>query len=276
MKIRPLITFSLIWLSAQVGSITQISQAYAASSGQTYHMPTDTIIEERTSTNASSNHLPESDIKDPVPTGVTSLAFMFRGVDTVVVDEGTGPHVEHLAITDYRRTVSVMTDALRDVVLNPHFINDVSRIQIKSLNEIRDSGREDQYKKPNVLLVTFVLSARQEHIDGKAINVGALTWIFRRFDSTLTFSGAGDGVSYPFVIPDSQDELMKHIRAGVLYLAPNLPNQIVCANKIPPECRDCALDCPMSHKYVEKPRVMKRPITSQHYCCHPRATIGLR
>ena len=227
-----------LWSVTAMSSVAS-HQAWASSSSHHMgHMPGDKVMADTPAK----------------PAGPGSLAVMLRGVDKVVASWGVGPNDNQLNSIDYRQATSTVTDAVRELFRNANFYVPVSSIQIKSLNEISDAQQERQYERPNVLLVTFVLSARQETVAGKPIEVAALTWMFRRFDSALTFSGSGDGVSYPFVIPDTKDDLMKRIHDGVLYLAPNLPERIACANKISPDCPDCAVtECPMVKEYLERP-----------------------
>jgi hypothetical protein len=179
----------------------------------------------------------------------------FKGVDTIIVDQHVGPNDRQLANTTASDAVAVITATLQQIFSNAAKDLPVSGVTIKPIAENHDQVSVEYLSKPNVVLVTFILSARQEMIAGKPVKVGAITWEIRHFNSRLSFSG--DGVSYPFVMPDTQDELMHRIRDGVLYLASKLPRQFVCDNKygVPTkECPDCSLNaCHFGQEYMEKP-----------------------
>jgi hypothetical protein len=177
---------------------------------------------------------------------------LFKGVDTIVVNAGVSPNTPQLLNINVADTVTAMTESVQNIFSDASKTPPVVAVTIKKLYE--NQMEIDDLNKPDVVLVTFKLSVRQEDNAGKPIKIGSLSWEIRHFNSTLSF--ASDGVSYPFVIPDTKDELIQRIRDGVIYLASKLPRQFVCGNKYgtpTSDCPDCTLKaCNFDRNYRGK------------------------
>jgi hypothetical protein len=105
----------------------------------------------------------------------------------------------------------------------------------------------EELKHPSVLVLEFVVSAQQETADGKNLKVGSLAL------QILPYNEQGlqppiriVPASYPFLIPDTQQEYAKKITDGVRYLIGYLPSYVSCA-QVPrgypsAECPKCQPD----------------------------------
>lgn len=111
--------------------------------------------------------------------------------------------------------------------------------------------------KPNVLQMSFVISARQENIDGKAVTVAALSVTLRRQKAEADILEISGDATYPFVVTN-KNELATRMTEGVKFLTSFLPSYLVCANKYKyghksEQCPDCDISaCNIDKPYGEE------------------------
>ncbi len=174
-----------------------------------------------------------------------------KGVDTIVVADNFGPGAAKLLNVDHLKTRPIVLNVLQGVFsdANSHLWVKDSWLSIKPAlhMDIHD------LQKPDVLLMSFVISAREEHVDGKAVTVGALSLTLTRSDpeGSKALEIAGDA-TYPFLVPSNPDELEKPITDGVKFLTSFLPSYLVCANKYGHKSGQCP-DCEMSACHIDEP-----------------------
>lgn len=107
------------------------------------------------------------------------------------------------------------------------------------------SQNAEEHNQPNVLLLHFTLSTREEIFDGKKIELGGLSLQLERTVSGKKVILPAFDESFPFVLPASVPEMNKKISEGIYALSGHFPAYITCGNKrgYPSDtCPDCSLD----------------------------------
>jgi hypothetical protein len=208
------------------------------------HAPTDVTkvgqahASESPSTPQSIPAAPDAGAAPSQPSGAMKVAIdrmtdfdpaMFKGVDTLVVADGFSPTTQQVLSVTSKDTMSAMTGEVQKLFSDASKRYPVSAVRIKPLRENSEQLEVEYLRKSNVLLVTFVLSARREMIAGKPVKVAALTWAIGKYASRDSFA-QGQGIAYPFVVSDSKQEQVQRIRDGVAYMASALPSYFGCAN----------------------------------------------
>lgn len=185
-----------------------------------------------------------------------------KGVDTVIVGGSIVP--EHRLLPEH--SYSLTPEEVKNPPPSPIFlvVKDIfSKQRWISVKMARDVSIEER-SKPNTLYLSYAVSAQQEVLDGKAIKVGSLALQLRKYGP----GGAKSAIpilpaTYPFLIPDTEDEFNKRVAAGVRYLTSYLPSYFVCANKDAypsKECPDCKVGaCRPEHPFKEKIRAKCPP-----------------
>lgn len=174
---------------------------------------------------------------------------ILKGVDTIVVADLYGPGTTKLIDVNRIDTKSFLTNAVRKIFseANERLPASDSWIAIKSYpNEIADP------QQANILSLNFVLSARQEHVGGRLVTVGALELNFLRTLPGQPSTVDTQPASYPFIVPSDPALLEARIEDGVRLLASYLPSYMVCANKHghrSNECPDCVESCRIDNAY---------------------------
>jgi len=187
------------------------------------------------------SHLITSHDKGPVMNPA-----LFKGVDTLAVDDSFDPGqtAKLLGLThnESRPTIisevqKIFSDAAQrlpvsGVVIKPAFNMDIHDLQ-----------------KPNALVLSFILSARQEMVAGQPVRVADLSMRLGNLGSNNMYAEAA---TYPFTVPGTQDELQQRIRDGVFYLTSFLPSYYACGNKHGYPTKECP-DCRVSACNVDEP-----------------------
>lgn len=108
--------------------------------------------------------------------------------------------------------------------------------------------------KRNYILLTFVLSARDDTIDGKPVKVADLSVAFTRIGSDRSSIKLGPlPVAYPFIVPDSKDELGKRIAEAVRFLISPLPYYFCLRDPKAVPCTDIPSPYMPMHVSGDKP-----------------------
>jgi hypothetical protein len=179
-------------------------------------------------------------------TGPVMNPVLFKGVDTLAVDDSFNPGetAKLLGLThnESRPTIisevqKIFSDAaprlpVSAVVIKPAFNMDIHDLQ-----------------KPNALVLSFILSAREEMFAGQPVRVANLAMRLGNLGSKDMFA---EEATYPFVVPDTQQELQQRIRDGVFYLSSFLPSYYTCGNKRGYPTNECP-DCRPSACNLDKP-----------------------
>jgi hypothetical protein len=165
----------------------------------------------------------------------------FKGVDTLIVSEIFGTEANKVLNLTHIDTGPVILEEVQKIFADADQHLPVSWVAIKPLTQSHQMMEIKDLEQPNVMQLFFVLSARQEKINGQIIKVADLRMSLGK---RSTRQNGGDDTSYPFVVPDSKEELQERIRDGVFYLTSKLPNYFACGNKYgrtTPQCPDCNL-----------------------------------
>jgi hypothetical protein len=135
-------------------------------------------------------------------------------------------------------------------IVDARFYNKIENTINNTIQEIfskqsvvRRTVKEDT--PADILFLIFTLSAREEKSDGKWIKVGDLSLQLKNYSGPLS---PLIQPTYPFVIPDTQQELDSKISAGIHYLTDFLPNYIVCAQQ------DAPCNLSLDYSYPDAPR----------------------
>jgi hypothetical protein len=177
-----------------------------------------------------------------------------RGIDTVVVygsisDPSSGadlfpPLSKRIKDEHGRRVPSQFLLAVRDVFSKAPWVS------IKSRDEVHGGLTRD-----NIIVFTFGVSARQEISGGKPIKVGSLSLQIQKY-RTNPFHPTPDHyaiaytpIAYPFLIPDTEEDLSKIINEGVRFLTAHLPSYFICANNR----NECRMELPIYWNSTRRP-----------------------
>jgi hypothetical protein len=193
-----------------------------------------------------------------------------QGIDTIIVFTEYGPNAALLPTYIHHFT----QNDVHSLFQNPSA--DSATVAIRQLFSKQpwitvkqwSPTRSQEPFKSNVLSLTVSLSARQEIVDGKAFNVGAVAVQLHKdlqedvkssldpfLIPSIPISAVAttvqtthvipiSPVSYPFAIPVTSDAAQHAIADGVRYLLSYLPSYFVCAHK--------GDDCKISLPYEEK------------------------
>lgn len=165
---------------------------------------------------------------------------MLKGVDTVVVQINMWPSSQQFFMQG-DAALSTLTDEVQKV-----FADAVSRVpinQIKVLPITQDHDALDVafLQKPNVVMLTFVLSVREQSAGGKTVEVAAMTWGIGKYGDRYPLP-ISQGFAYPFVVPDDKEEKLQLVRDTAAHSLAPLLRYFSCADKYGRASRECP-DC---------------------------------
>lgn len=187
--------------------------------------------------------------------GFTQTDYL-KGVDTVIVGESVVP--EHVLLPQHAPTAEEINNPPpRPILL---LVKEIfSQQPWISVKQARDVPLQEQ-RQPNVIYLDYAVSARQDTINDQPVKVGSLALQILKYqtDGTRTAIAAFPPVTYPFLIPDSEEDFNKKLAEGIHYITDYLPSHFVCANKYgypSATCPDCSLDrCTPKYPFEEKLR----------------------
>ena len=169
---------------------------------------------------------------------------MFKGVDTIVVRIKMFPMSQEL-IEQGDPALSTITDEVQKV-----FADAVSRVPINQLKVLPFTNKDHDdldvafLRKANVILLTFVFSARTQSVGGKTVTAASMTWGIGK-NQEPSLMPISQGSAYPFVVPDDKEEKLQVVRDAVAHNLAPLLLYFSCADKYGPpshECPDCSLE----------------------------------
>ncbi|TAL34901.1 MAG: hypothetical protein EPN97_07930 [Alphaproteobacteria bacterium] len=141
----------------------------------------------------------------------------FEGIDTIVILNKFGPHVGYVLGQDIFQSHYWIYNAFRSMFSSEPWVS----ISVES--GPKDIPHGERNKKSAIRLI-FTLSAREEMVRGKPIKTAALSVQFRQSDfygDPVNFSPTP--VTYPFIVPETKEELKTKVEDGVRYLTEYLP-----------------------------------------------------
>lgn len=141
----------------------------------------------------------------------------FTGISQVIYDVEYGPQSSSL-LKDYE--IDFSAQFLKSF---QGFLRENKKI---TLQFARNAKIEPGSK---FLLIGSVLTIRDEKIGERNIKVGALSLSLRKNDEEELIIKP---VTFPFIVPESKQELERKLEAGISYLTSFLPSYIACANDV--------------------------------------------
>ncbi|TAL35292.1 MAG: hypothetical protein EPN97_07470 [Alphaproteobacteria bacterium] len=159
-----------------------------------------------------------------------------KGIDTVLVFDRFGPFADDILDINHNQTRPWIQQALTDVFAAEPWISVKGHLTVTEAERIQ----------PNLINLVILVSARKEIIDNKLVKLAALSVQFQQSnyyyisstsDSRVDFSP--EPVTYPFVVPDTKEELEQNFIEGVRYLTSHVPTAFYCANKAKAGDRRC-------------------------------------
>lgn len=122
------------------------------------------------------------------------------------------------------------------------WVYDAFSAMFASMPQIKITAyRTSSDRQSNSIIVSYYLSVREEMVKGKLVKTAALAVQFRQsfyYDPPDNFSPSRT-VVYPFLVPETKEELEVKIKDGVRYLADFFPS-ILCY-EINSSSNDCRL-----------------------------------
>jgi len=194
-------------------------------------------------------HMPADDKPLPICETPDPTTF-FKGVNIIFVNAQPTSSFEnrlfdnlldnHTPLDSF--LIQVTTDSLKKVFADansPHPLNHGVKIKPKS---DPDSWEAEE---SNAAVVFFSISGRSEVLKGESVKLASLSLqIDRIIRGTATHRDVSQ--TYPFIIPDTQEELKKRIYESVFSLTKYLPAQF-CASSDDPKY--CEYDAPYALVY---------------------------
>jgi hypothetical protein len=187
-----------------------------------------------------------------------------KGIDTVVVVRSVAP--EHTLLPEHVPTANetkeppgLFLPLIKELFAKQPWIT------VKSAQGLSSTD----ISRSNVLLLDYAVTAQQEQLNGSAVTIASLALQIRRFDN----EGRPTAipllpVTYPFVVPQTEDAFYLRLGSGVRYLTSYIPGYISCANKYGhpsntcPDCNTRACDIEHPFKSTIRP-VCPPPVEGQ-------------
>jgi hypothetical protein len=149
---------------------------------------------------------------------------LLKGVDTLLVRSGDAPGYQFLNFDKSFPTDAILCDAAKKA------FSSVEGVSIRCVGEVTDSD----VLKPNVLVLWFKVSARQDLLGGDKVTVGAISMgLYRVLNDDETQRIFTNSEAFPFIIPYSRDAYNTYLADGVRALTAELPDAFALANGKP-------------------------------------------
>jgi hypothetical protein len=171
-----------------------------------------------------------------------------KGIDTVIVSRSTVPEHTLLPPEDLK-------DHSEDFIIT--LVKDLFSTQPWIKFRLRSDVPFAERKKPNVLLLTYAISAQRDSHNGTVLNVGAVALQLRRHDTAgQEYAIPVVPAVYPFIVPKSREAFRTRVAEGVRYLTSYIPGYLTCANRSEASSEN---PCFIEHPFKERLGVPCRP-----------------
>jgi hypothetical protein len=198
---------------------------------------------------AGSSFAPQHPFVAPDPAGHIEICRigpalntnMLKGVDTVVVHVTVWPSSQELFQQDDAALLTT-TDDVRKLFADAVAGVPINQIKVLPISKDHDTLEVAFLQKPNVVMLDFIFSAREQSVGGKTVKVASMTWGIGKYEDRYPLS-VSQGSAYPFVVPDDKEAKQQLIRDAVAHSLSPLLRYFSCAEKYGPpshECPDCS------------------------------------
>jgi hypothetical protein len=183
----------------------------------------------------AAGHLP-TDLDRSPPICVTGPTASFKGITHIYVDAhvGFGPNDEKAFDTLIPRDarsflVQETTNDLNEIFVEASHRRTMDLTGLK-IDPVSDPSNYPEHSQdPKVLVIEFNFSTHPDKFNGKAIKVASIG-VVRRKDAEGGSATQVDVANFPFIIPDTKEELQKRIKAGIIFLTYHFPSEYYCNN----------------------------------------------
>lgn len=152
-----------------------------------------------------------------------------KGVDTIFVYSSGGPSSKLMPWppTFNKKYPNIFVSTLNEVFQEQPWVTFTDKMEPEGLT------------KPNVLNFQFGLTVQEALVEGKPTKIGSISLLIWHREmpmhNRIYFPSHAIPVvpaSYPFIVPETTDELYKTLSQGIRFLTMYLPRYFACANKV--------------------------------------------